>query len=469
VVVAAVSTALLFLLPLLSACGLAAQQSPADSLARLPGAAVERDTTPLLGASRLASLPAAQRGAWTAYLRTSRDLRARDRALIDAELRRLGRTRMTRAPYARQSFEVSRAMTEEWFRGDSARAMAETILSFQTPSGGWSKHVDMRAAPRAPGQSFFSETEAWQYIATLDNNSTTAELRFLALADRARPDPRYRAAFVRGLDYLLAAQSPNGCWPQVFPLQGGYHDAATFNDDATVNAAAVLRDAAKGDFAFVPEAKRAQAGRAFERAVECILAAQVVVDGTRAVWGQQHDPLTLRPTSARSYEHASLATRESAGIVRLLISIPQPGARVVEALHAAAAWFRANAIHGFTYDAENGRREQPGAGPLWARMVEIGSNRPIFSNRDGVKLYDYERLTDRRTGYAWYTDEPAGALRAYDRWARNHPRAAPGSGSAPASPGSSGSVGLPASVGSRGSPGSPGSPGSGSAPASPGG
>ncbi|HEU4560013.1 MAG TPA: pectate lyase [Longimicrobium sp.] len=385
---------------------------------------MERDTTPLLSPSRLAALPREQREAWTAYVRTSRSLRARDRALLDVELRRLGKTRMTRAPYIRQSFEVTRAMNEAWFRGDSAHAIAQTILSFQTPSGGWSKHVDMRAAPRQPGQSFFSESDSWQYIATLDNNSTTSEMRFLALADRARPDERYRAAFLRGLDWLLAAQFPNGCWPQVYPLQGGYHDAATFNDDALVNAAAVLRDVAEGDFTFVPEARRAQAGRAFERAVDCILAAQVVADGRRAIWGQQHDPLTLQPTSARSYELVSLATKESAGVMRLLMSIPQPSARVVEAVHAAAAWFRANGIHGYTYDFENGLREQAGAGPIWARMVEIGSNRPIFSNRDGVKLYDYEQLTDRRTGYGWYTDDPAGALRAYDRWARNHPRPA---------------------------------------------
>ena len=78
--------------------------------------------------------------------------------------------------------------------------------------------------------------ERFGRIATLDNNSTTSELRFLALAGDVAPDPRYRAAFLRGLEYLHAAQFPNGCWPQVYPLQGGYHDAATFNDDASVNA-----------------------------------------------------------------------------------------------------------------------------------------------------------------------------------------------------------------------------------------
>jgi PelA/Pel-15E family pectate lyase len=415
------------LLPLLlcvsfSVSCLAAQQtSLVDSIARLPGNAVERDTTPLLAASRLARLPAAERAAWTAYVERSRGLKARDQALLAGELRQAAMAKMTRAPYVRESFELKPWMTEAWLKGDSARAMAETILSFQTPSGGWSKHVDMRAAPRKPGQSFFSETDEWQYIATLDNNATTSEMRFLALADAARPDPRYRAAFLRGLDYLLDAQFPNGCWPQVFPLQGGYHDAATFNDDAIVNAASVLRDVAHGDVAFVPAARREQAERAFGRAVECIFRSQVVVDGKRAIWGQQHDPLTLAPTSARSYELTSMATKESAGVMRLLMSIASPGPRIVEAVHGAAAWFRVNAIYGYTYDFATGRHERPGAGPLWARMVEIGTNRPIFSNRDGVRLYDYDRLTDRRTGYGWYAEEPKAALRQYDRWARSHP------------------------------------------------
>jgi len=401
--------------------GLAAQGSPVDSIARLPGAAVERDTTPLLADSRLARLPPAEREAWAAYVRTSKDWRARDRALLAGELRAAGRERMTRAPYVRESFEVKRWMTDEWMRGDSARRIAETILSFQTPSGGWSKHVDMRAGPRAPGQSFFSETDEWQYIATLDNDATTSELRFLALAGRAAPDPRYGAAFLRGVGYLLASQLPNGCWPQVWPLQGGYHDAATFNDDATVNAAALLRDVAKGDFAFVPATTRDTASRAFDRAIECILRSQVTVDGKRTIWGQQHDPLTLAPAPARSYEPAALATKESAGVMRLLMSLPAPDARVVAAVHAAAAWFRAHAIYGYTYDFAAGRREQAGAGPLWARMAEIGTDRPIFSNRDGVRLYDYERLTDRRTGYGWYSEEPAAALRQYERWAARHP------------------------------------------------
>jgi PelA/Pel-15E family pectate lyase len=93
-------------------------------------------------------------------------------------------------------------------------------------------------------------------------------------------------------------------------------------------------------------------------------------------------------------------------------------------VHDAVDWFKATAIRGFVYDYETGLRAEPNAGPIWARMTEIGSNRPIFSNRDGVKLYDYERLGDRRRGYAWFSTEPTDVLARYERWAPRYPRPA---------------------------------------------
>jgi PelA/Pel-15E family pectate lyase len=47
--------------------------------------------------------------------------------------------------------------------------------------------------------------------------------------------------------------------------------------------------------------------------------------------------------------------------------------------------------------------DDPAARGLWARFYEIGTNRPMFSGRDGVIKY---RLVDieieRRAGYSWY-------------------------------------------------------------------
>jgi PelA/Pel-15E family pectate lyase len=137
------------------------------------------------------------------------------------------------------------------------------------------------------------------------------------------------------------------------------------------------------------------------------------------VWGQQHDPISLEIVPARKYELAGLAGRESAAIMRYLMSLPTPDDDVVRAVHASAAWFRERAITGFRYDGY-GLRADPNGGPIWARLTEVGSNRPIFANRDAVKLYDWDKLTDRRTGYAWFGTEPAAALKEYDEWAQAH-------------------------------------------------
>jgi PelA/Pel-15E family pectate lyase len=391
-----------------------------DSSAGLPGRRVEMDSASLLHGSRLRQLAPARRDAWTRYLARSRELAAVDHHSMEIELRSVGRAAMSRAPWVRD-FSVTAEMTPAWFATDTARRVAESILSYQTPSGGWSKHVDFRAGVRRPGMSYNGETTEWRYIPTIDNSSTTEEIRFLVRADAAHPEPRYRSAVERGVRYLLDGQMPTGCWPQVFPLQGGYHDAVTFNDDALVNVARLMREVRAGTLP-VSALELRERSRAAERgAIRCMLDAQVAVRGRLTVWGQQHDPITLRPTSARSYELTSLTGDESVGVARFLMETPDPDARVVRAVHAAADWFRANSIPNIAYDRYQLTRRDD-AKPVWARMVEIGTGKPIFANRDGVKLYDYARLTDRQSGYRWFTSAPNAFLRAYERWAKAHPR-----------------------------------------------
>jgi PelA/Pel-15E family pectate lyase len=392
-----------------------------DSIAKMPSFRPAHDSIPLITKARIASLPAAQRHAWEIYLDSSNAQLKRDTAAMNVELARLGKTEMTRAPFSK-GFEVDKHMTPEWFKTDSARLMADNILSFQAPNGGWSKHVDFTAGPRQPGQSYFSETNKWSWISTIDNSSTTEQLHFLAMAEAAKHDDRYVAAFNRGVKYLLAAQMPNGCYPQVWPLEGSYHDAATFNDDATTNTVSLLSEVAAGKYPYVESRSAERAKAAVDQAIDCFLNTQTLVNGKLTVWGQQHDPISLEPTSARSYELTSLTAQESANIMRFLMKIKSPSARVVTSVHAAADWLKAHQLSGFTYTFDGGRKDAPGAGPVWARMYEIGPNKPIFSDRNGIKLYDWNQLKDRRQGYGWYTYAPVLALRQYENWARKHPR-----------------------------------------------
>jgi PelA/Pel-15E family pectate lyase len=266
--------------------------------------------------------------------------------------------------------------------------------------------------------------------ATFDNGATTTQLRFLARVFAATGETRFRDAFLKGLDYLLGAQFPNGGWPQYYPLRPDYSRRITFNDNVMVNVLGVLADAGEGraGMAFVDAARRARASRAFEKGIDLILKSQIRVNGVLTAWCAQIDEVTLEPRAARAYEHASISGSESVGIVRLLMSLPGPPARVAAAVEGAVAWFRDVRITGLEVvdradPALPGGKDRvvvknPAAPPLWARFYEIGTNRPIFSGRDGIIRYSLAEIElERRLGYSWLAPYAADLLeRDYPRW-----------------------------------------------------
>jgi PelA/Pel-15E family pectate lyase len=321
----------------------------------------------------------------------------------------------------------------DWYVGPEAARVADNLLLYQRDAGGWPKNIDM-AAPlsekeRAELARKTGETGN-EAAATIDNGATHTQLVFLARVYTAQKLERHREAFLKGLDYLLAAQYENGGWPQYFPLRKGYYTHITYNDDAMVGVLNLLRDVARRRpaYAFVDEARRAKSERAVERGIECILKTQVVVKGRKTVWGAQHDEVTLAPAPARKFEPVSLASRESVGITRFLLNVERPDARVVEAVESAVAWFRASQVSGVRW-VERRDPAQPGgfertavadrdAPPIWARFYEIGTDRPVFEGRDGVVRYSVSEIeAERRNGYGWYTEEPLKLLnRDYPAW-----------------------------------------------------
>jgi len=386
--------------------------------------------------ARIATLPPAQRAAWSAYLARSQAAMRADKAALAAE-RKPG-VPVPAAPAGGNgvlTMPLDRA--PDWYRSAEVRALADAAVSFQTPAGGWGKNQP-RPTPRLPGQAYvgdnsnaaarpgdFDPTGSWHYVGTIDNDATTHEIRFLARVatqvggSAAAP---YRASVERGLRYLLNAQYPNGGFPQVWPLEGGYHDGITLNDDAMSQVLDLLTDAGagRGDFAFVAAPLRALATKAAARGVDCILAMQVVTGGRRTGWGQQHDPLTLKITSARNYEPPVLAAPESAAVLRYLMKLPNRTAAMTGAIDGAAAWLRTTAIHGTAWRDANdgaGRRLIPDttAPLLWARFYSVGDNTPLFGDRDKTIHDDVMELsTGRRRGYAWYGTAPGAVLAAYD-------------------------------------------------------
>src|SRR5262245_23714048 len=208
---------------------------------------------------------------------------------------------------------------------------------------------------------------------TIDNTATYTQLTFLARAYRAGHQARHRDAFLKGIDYLLAAQYDNGGWPQYYPLRKGYYTHITFNDDAMIGVLRLLRDLAqrKADFEFVDEARRSRAEKAVAKGIECILKTQVIVRGKRTVWCAQHDEVTLAPAPARTYEMVSLSGLESVGVVEFLMDIEHPDARVAGAIESAVEWFQLVQIHGIRWESVPGPPadrvvvKDENAPPLW--------------------------------------------------------------------------------------------------------
>lgn len=405
----------------------------------------------------LASVPKKEQKAWRAYLQKSKNQQAKDKQSLKREERAAG---VTDSKYAPHGFGRAMRMPhpEGWYTSPEALQIAHNVVTYQLPDGGWSKNVDMVSGPRAPGNRYdtnnldkYSEAgdfdapldPNWNYLATLDNDATRSPIRFLAhvttallAAHRDADAAPFRAAVQRGVEYLLNAQYPNGGWPQVWPLEGLYHDAITLNDDAMLHAIEILHDVADGapDYKFLPAPLATRAGAAAARGIATLLKLQVVEDGRKTAWADQYDPITLEPTSARNYEMPALTSGESASVVQFLMTLPNPKPREVAAVRDAAAWFKTVEIFGYRYGSGNffadrrspeGRKleRDPGAGPIWSRFYQIGTNKPIFGDRDQTIHDDVNDLSrERRNGYAWYSNEGVAVLSQFDLWQKSHPQ-----------------------------------------------
>ncbi|WP_241557205.1 pectate lyase [Croceibacterium ferulae] len=411
------------------------------------GAEVIGTTVPLQGltaADIATALPAGpEREVWLAWLARSEAAMARDKAVLTQErdaLAAAGQSVPAPPPEGNSSATMPLDRDAEWYGGAEARSVADNIVSFQTPAGGWGKNQDRTGAPRAPGQGYTPSigkdsryaaqdgAGGWNFVGTLDNDATIRELAFLARVQEQLPGATgdaYRQSFERGVRYMLAAEMPGGGWPQVWPLQGLYHDALTLNDNMLVGTAELLQQVGSGSapYAFVSADLRAEAAAAAVRAVDVLLELQVEVDGQPTIWAQQYDPLTRRPVPARNYEMIALSTGESAPVLAFLMRQDRSDPRIARAVDAGARWYADHAISDRAWRrvSESGGRQlvpEAAAAPLWARFYSIETGQPIFGDRDLTIHDDVNAISlERRNGYGWFNSSGAKVARDHAAWA----------------------------------------------------
>jgi len=296
----------------------------------------------------------------------------------------------------------------------AARAAALALVHGQLESGGWDYLIEFDPAARAK----------WRYrtgpalasmkannTTTFDDDNTQGALRYLlAFLDAAKdsPDPvdsRIQEALEYGLRQVMLAQYPNGAWPQrwsgeahdpaLYPIlkatiptdypreqpSTGYYAHYTFNDDAHRDLVLTLLEAAR-------RTGRDDCRSAARRGADFLLLAQL--PEPQPAWAQQYDS-HMQPAWARAFEPPSVSTGESVGVIRLLMDVYLEFGddRYLAAIPPAVAWLRRSEI-------------APGH---WARLYELGTNRPVYGDRDRQIHYTLAEISEeRRRGYGWEGD-----------------------------------------------------------------
>ncbi|WP_295211302.1 pectate lyase [uncultured Chryseobacterium sp.] len=308
-------------------------------------------------------------------------------------------------------------------------SLAEKILLYQLPNGGWGKQLEDKSVVN---YSLPIDKNLMRKIkstgddhATIDNNATSREINALVKAYSETRNPGYLKAAEKGIRYLLTMQYDNGGFPQYYPNTSLYRKQITFNDNAMINALTVLYNVAEGknDFAVIDEKLKQKSEEALKKGIVCILKTQVLQSGKPTIWADQYNEITLQPEKARAFEPVSLATAESVGIVRFLMMQPV-SPEIERSVKAAVRWFQEHDIEGYSYEVgkQNGKTVRILAedknSVIWARFYDIHDNRPLFGDRDGSVKYNYNEVSEeRRNGYSWFGDYARKLIaKEYPKW-----------------------------------------------------
>lgn len=364
-----------------------------------------------------------------------------------AEAQNISTNKKVKTAVSETSFRnIARGMPETWYKTREARTVADSVLAYQFPGGGWAKNQNWHQKPDA--KKWAERANIRKLIAskegigsTIDNMGTTIELLFLAKMYKATGKKLYRDAFMRGFEYLLEAQYDNGGWPQYYPLKKprkngpDYSVHITYNDNAMSNVIKLMRDLAEGDKAPYDALKLSEtdiqrAKTSYDKAIQCIVNSQIRKNGKLTVWCQQHHYETLLPVQARAYEFPSFTgCGETADLVELLMGVKNPSPEVKNAVTCAIEWLRNHAIKGYRHETfknaegKKDRRLVPDANAplLWARNYDLETEKPYYGDRDGKKHDNYADISyDRRNGYTWLNTDVQGVLDKYPKWYTKH-------------------------------------------------
>lgn len=284
-------------------------------------------------------------------------------------------------PAVGMAFLKAHAATSDKFYLDAAQAAAEALVFGQLQSGGWAQVIDFDPRGAKAGQYRHGKSRGRNY-STFDDGISQSALRFLMHCDKAlgfKHTAIHEASeFARKA--VLAAQHPNGAFPQVwigpapqypavkasFPdydwrtenRMKNYWDFPTLNDDLCTYIAATLEDGWT-----IYQDTRCKA--ALAKLGDFLLLAQM--PEPQPGWAQQYDFKT-RPIWARKFEPPALAGRESQDAIETLLQVHRVtgDAKYLEPIPRALAWLKRSRL-------PDGRL---------ARYYELRTNKPLYMTSD---------------------------------------------------------------------------------------
>jgi len=301
---------------------------------------------------------------------------------------------------------------------DAGRCLARGQLR----SGGWDYRIEFDPARRGRYAYRADPPRAKaRNTSTLDDNATQSALRLMMRLDEVLrfKDEQIHEATEFALRSLLAAQYPNGAWPQrfdrppdpdLYPVKKATYPASwprehprmnyagyyTFNDNTIADTISVMFLAAR----IYTDPKYSQAA---ERAGDFILLAQM--PEPQPGWAQQYDP-QMQPAWARRFEPPAITGGEAGGILRTLMMLYRETGKkkYIEPIPRAFEYYR--------------RSRLPEGG--LARFYELKTNRPLYFTREYVLTYDDGDLP---THYAFKVgDWVQGVARQYEQLAKIPPQ-----------------------------------------------
>lgn len=312
---------------------------------------------------------------------------------------------------------------------DAAREVIDSLAHCQLASGGWHYSGSFSAdvankdgAPDYKGARVLARPGSdpdklyplYRVATTFDDDVTQNCVRFLidyVAATRDLNDPldnTARTVLSRALEGMLRAQYPNGAWPERYegalrnpanhPVQaatldnswpkqwpaqteGEYVNFYTLNDRSQRDCMRTMLHAAN-------KLGREDCLEAARRGGDFLLLAQFPKPS--AGWAQQYD-FAMRPAWGRVFEVPGVSSKETATALEALLDLwlETGDEKYLQPFDGALEWLETVQV----------------APNRWARVYELGTNRPIYGDMDGKIHASLATVSkERREGYNWESD-----------------------------------------------------------------